>query len=162
MINNGAFYIKKNGEIGSRCLCRHPELVENYDKAIADNTQTWYCHHRLEIMPFSGKTISYIKLIKLGMYYNVQPEALIFLTEKEHKSLHLQGKQLYKGKHHSEEWKRKASETRKGKTPWNKGKYWSNHKDRGKHWYTNGVDNIRCFECPVGYHKGRTIPQIYD
>ena len=21
-------------------------LIENYDKAIADNTQVWHCHHR--------------------------------------------------------------------------------------------------------------------
>lgn len=23
--------------------------IENYDKAIADTTQTWICHHRLEL-----------------------------------------------------------------------------------------------------------------
>ena len=26
-------------------------LIENYDKAIVDNTQTWHCHHRAEILP---------------------------------------------------------------------------------------------------------------
>ena len=26
-----------------------PSLIENYDLAIADETQTWECHHRLEI-----------------------------------------------------------------------------------------------------------------
>ena len=30
----------------------------------------------------------------------------------------------------------------------------------GKHWYTNGVDNIQTFDCPVGYWKGRTITNI--
>lgn len=30
-------------------FCREGELtkIENYDKAIADETQTWECHHRL-------------------------------------------------------------------------------------------------------------------
>ena len=27
----------------------------------------------------------------------------------------------------------------------------------GSHWYTNGVDNIQCKECPEGYHRGRTV-----
>lgn len=27
----------------------------------------------------------------------------------------------------------------------------------GFHWYTNGIDNISCRECPPGYHRGRTI-----
>lgn len=27
----------------------------------------------------------------------------------------------------------------------------------GKHWYTNGVENISAYECPKGYRKGRTL-----
>ena len=26
--------------------CEDPSLIENYDKAIADTTQTWEIHHR--------------------------------------------------------------------------------------------------------------------
>jgi hypothetical protein len=26
----------------------------------------------------------------------------------------------------------------------------------GKHWYTDGVNNIMSFECPIGFHKGKT------
>lgn len=33
----------------------------------------------------------------------------------------------------------------------------------GCHWYTNGIDNVCCKECPSGYHKGRTIySQVSD
>lgn len=26
----------------------------------------------------------------------------------------------------------------------------------GKHWYTNGIDNIVSTDCPEGYYLGRT------
>ena len=26
-----------------------------------------------------------------------------------------------------------------------------------KHWYTNGKDNICCYECPKDFYPGRTI-----
>ena len=52
------------------------------------------------------------------MYYNIQPEALIFLTEKEHRSLHKKGNKTMLGKHHTEETKRKCSENNKGKHHW--------------------------------------------
>lgn len=29
--------------------------------------------------------------------------------------------------------------------------------NKGKHWYTDGVNNVAAFECPDGYHPGRTI-----
>lgn len=28
---------------------------------------------------------------------------------------------------------------------------------KGKHWYTDGVNNVAAFECPDGYHPGRTV-----
>ena len=31
-----------------RYLCITPELIENYDLAIADTNNMWICHHRLE------------------------------------------------------------------------------------------------------------------
>ena len=78
MINKRCFRLKKNGEPDYRCFCRHPELIENYDKAIADTTQVWDVHHRKEEF-YSQK-----ELIERGEYYNVPPSELIFLTHKEH------------------------------------------------------------------------------
>lgn len=63
---------------GDRCYCTTPELIENYDKAIADETQTWTCHHRLE----SCFTVKFLK--KMGLYYNQPPEALVFCKKSEH------------------------------------------------------------------------------
>lgn len=81
MINKQAFRLKKNGEPNYRRFCRHPELIENYDKAIADTTQTWEVHHRLESC-FTQKF-----LIDMNLYYDVEPEALIFLTPSEHSKI---------------------------------------------------------------------------
>ena len=78
MINEQRFRLKKNGEPNSKCFCRHPELIENYELAVADKTQTWDCHHRRE------DTFSQKELIERDEYYDVLPEDLIFLTHKEH------------------------------------------------------------------------------
>lgn len=106
MISEKRFRLKKNGEPNCECYCKTPELIENYDKAIADTENMWNCHHRLE------EKYSQKELIKMGRYYNVSPEDLIFLTTKEHNSLHKKGKQC---KPLSEEWKKKISESNKGK-----------------------------------------------
>ena len=86
-------------------------LIENYDKAIEDTTQTWHCHHRRETI-FSRKD-----LIEIGEYYNRPAEELIFLTKTDHQRLHHLGKQ------HSEESCKKMSESRKGKPSWMKDKH---------------------------------------
>ena len=100
--------------------CKDFTKIENYDKAIADTTQTWCCHHRLETHNSVGERrlvdISPSELKALGMYYDRPPEELIFLTRAEHQSLHS------KGRHPSKENRRKVSEARKGKPAWNKGK----------------------------------------
>lgn len=109
MINERRFQVRKDGKPKSICYCTRPELIENYDEAIADKENMWECHHRLEFMPFSGKEVSFERLKELGLYFNVEPEALIFLTVAEHNTLHKKGKKI-KGS-----WK-------KGNVPWNKGK----------------------------------------
>ena len=112
MICEKYFRLKKNGEPYSRCYCRNPELIENYCLAIADKTQTWEVHHRLE----SCFTQKFLK--EMGLYYDVEPEALIFLTHKEHSKIDSMSKrnaEAHKGKKHSEETKRKMSKAKKGK-----------------------------------------------
>lgn len=115
MIATQGFRLKKNGEPYWDCYCRHPELIENYDLAIADETQTWEVHHRLECC-FTQKFLK-----EMNLYYDVEPEALIFLTKDEHNKIDSKRKRLSeykkgkKGKKHSEETKRKISEAQKNR-----------------------------------------------
>ena len=105
--------------------CKDYEKIENYEQAINDETQTWHCHHRLETH-FSDGTERPIKaqlkateLIALNMYYDRPPEEFIFLTNSEHRRLHMLGKHIgtfAKGRKLSEEHKKKLSETHKGNT----------------------------------------------
>ena len=125
-------------------------LIENYDKAIADTTQVWHCHHRREtIYSRSG-------LIEIGEYYNRPACELIFLTKSEHMKLHRLGKKVSaetrkkmskskNGKHRSEETRKKISEANNGKNNWIK----------GTHWYNNGVTSILAKTCPEGFVPGR-------
>lgn len=68
---------------GSTAFCRvHYELIENYELAKTDNFDfnKWHLHHRLE------NYWSHKKLKKKKLYYNLNPEALIWLPEKEHQN----------------------------------------------------------------------------
>ena len=76
-------------------------LIENYEKAINDVTQTWDCHHRKE----TDEGLSAKKLIELGLYYGRPASEFIFLTKAEHMKLHNKGKSKPK----SEEHRRKQS-----------------------------------------------------
>lgn len=108
MINERAFRLKKNGEpVKNHCYCRHPELIENYDLAMADTTQTWEVHHRLESC-FTQKFLE-----EMELYYDVEPEALIFLTKAEHGKIDSKCKrngETHKGMKHTKETKRKIGE----------------------------------------------------
>lgn len=163
--------------------CSSIEQVENYELALKDDFKGWNCHHRLETHNSDGKRrladISMKELIALGMYYDRPPKELIFLTELEHKHLHNVGKPSNrKGKHHSEEARKKMSESRKGNQN-NKGKHHSDETKRkiseankgkhhseeskkkmseaqkGKHWYNNSEVSVQAKECPEGFVKGR-------
>ena len=136
-------------------------LIENYDKAIADTTQTWHCHHRDEVKVLaSGITVirSHKELKEIGRYYNCPANELIFLTQSEHSRLHNLNRSIdvikkisntlkghsspRKGVKLSEDTKKKLSESHKG-----------NHK--GTHLYNDGKINMRAYTCPEGFVKGK-------
>lgn len=90
-----------------------PHLIENYNDAINDKTQTWHCHHRLEIeLDKSGND-----LINMNLYYNRPASELIFLTKRDHMSLHQKihnnlkysKVNTWSGKHHTEDEKYRIS-----------------------------------------------------
>lgn len=127
-------------EINARKYCKEDiSKIENYDKAIADPSQTWVCHHRTEIW----WNCTAKELIDNECYFNRKACELIFLTKAYHQRLHNKGKKRseetrikiseankgqsawIKVKHHSEETRKKISETMKGKYAWNKGKKFS-------------------------------------
>lgn len=89
-------------ESSAKIFCKDDiSKIENYDKAINDQTETWICHHRL------GLTHSRKDLDRLGLYENRPAEELIFVTQSEHCRLHNMNR--------SDETRRKISESQKGK-----------------------------------------------
>ena len=153
--------------------CNNIENIENYEKAKVDNFKGWECHHRLETHNSDGERrlvdITSEELIALDMYYNRPPEELIFLTKEEHVSLHNKGKHLseeykrkiskaHKGKKResfSEEWRRHMSESKKGIYLSEKHKKKISETKKGIHWYNNGTKNIMAKTCPEGFIPGR-------
>ena len=140
--------------------CSDIENVENYEDARKDNFKGWCCHHRLETHNSDGERrlvdIAKKELQALDMYYNRPAEELIFLTRREHMSLHRKGKPMSeeskkkmaeakKGKPKSAETRKKMRGAQKGKNIWIK----------GTRWYNNGKINIRAKECPDGFVPGR-------
>ena len=96
-------------EIRAKRYCKDDiSKIENYKKAVNDNTQSYDMHHRNELT-LDGK-FAHTKedLIRMNMYYNRPCNELIFLTKSEHAALH---RKVF---HHSEETKQKMSEARKG------------------------------------------------
>ena len=162
--------------------CSDIENVENYEDAKKDNFKGWHCHHRLETHNSDGERrlvdISYKELQVLGMYYHRPASELIFLTSKEHNSLHHKGKLISEetkkklseankgnkralGYHHTDETRKKIREARKGKhrsdeTKKKIGEAAKGNKNvRGMRWFNNGKINIRAKECPDGFVPGR-------
>lgn len=67
-------------------------LIENYDKAINDNTKMWVIHHKLEI----ELNLTCFELKQQNLYYKRPANELIFLTMEEHKKIHGKNKQPLK------------------------------------------------------------------
>ena len=99
--------------------------IENYEQAIADKTKTWDLHHRLELTLDGEFALTRDQLKMHDMYYNRPYYELIFLTHAEHMRLHNTVNALSadnkrnrsernKGNHHSEESRRKISESHIG------------------------------------------------
>ena len=107
-------------EYNAKKFCKEDiSLIENYDKAIADITQMWECHHRdeIRILPSGIKVIrSRQELKENNRYYNCPANELIFLTKEEHHRLHTKYNPPHKGIPHSEETRRKMSLAKKGRS----------------------------------------------
>lgn len=158
--------------ISERCaklLCKEDiSKIENYDKAITDDTKTWVIHHRdeVKVLPSGVKVIrSRQDLIDNGSYYGCSANELIFLTPEEHSRLHHKGVKLSeetrrkisesnKGKIMSEESRRKMSETKKGKTTWIKGKTYSIFgKAFKEHYGLTQCDDIKLYKKEYKFYK---------
>lgn len=79
----------------ARKFCKDDiSMIENYEKAMNDTTQTWHCHHRLET--FDGERSRPMQyLMMVNMYFNRPADELIFLTPSEHQRLHHEYNQLH-------------------------------------------------------------------
>lgn len=80
-INYSSKCKSKSRNNGKTAFCtKNYELIENYELAKKDNfdTKKWHLHHRLENY-WSSSSLKRKKL-----YYNLNPEALIWLPYEEH------------------------------------------------------------------------------
>lgn len=99
-----------NEKYARKFCCEDISLIENYELAVNDKTQTWHCHHRLGCVDGVYKSIDELK--KLGLYYSRPASELIFLTRSEHRKIHGNNPIT----------KIKMSAAQKGHYGWNKGK----------------------------------------
>lgn len=111
--------------------------IENYHFAVNDNTQTWICHHKVEIQPDGVLSVKELK--ERNLYYHRPARELVFLMPSTHSALHNEhrkpevrkrisvsktgDKNPMFGKHHSDESKKQISQKMSG----------SNHPFFGKH-----------------------------
>lgn len=94
-------------------FCRDDiRLIENFDEAITDRTNSWLCHHRLEVEETPNGIIrrSVESLIKSNHYYNRPANELIFVKRADHTRIHR------KGIKSTEETKQKITNNHKGMT----------------------------------------------
>lgn len=144
--------------------CAEPiEKIENYEKAIADKERVWVCHHVWETMlDYTAE-----ELIEINEYYGIPACNLIFLTRSEHTRIHSIGeKNNFFGKKHTEESKKKMSNSRKGKFNNNRSKpvlqytlfgnlvkEWPSSQEAGRNGYSQGAVSNCCLGKQKS-HKG--------
>ena len=123
--------------------------IENYEQAVNDTTQVWDLHHRTEIWWNCTKK----DLIENECYYNRKACELIFLTHAEHTRIHNSGElnSMY-GKTHTQEARKKISESNKGRPPWNKGKTMSEE-------FSRKMSEVKKGQVP--WNKGKTMSEEY-
>ena len=124
--------------------------IENYEQAVNDTTQVWDLHHRTEIWWNCSKK----DLIDNECYYNRKACELIFLTHAEHTRIHNSGElnSMY-GKTHTEEARKKISESHKGKPAWNKGKTMSEE-------FSRKMSEVKKGQVP--WNKGKTMSEEFS
>lgn len=119
--------------------------IENYDKAIADKTQVWHCHHRDEVrtLPF-GMVVyrSQQELKDNGRYNHCPANELIFLTVKEHNRIH-RGNPVLKSKELHE----RQAKANTGNTRTEFGKLFK------ETYGINRMDNIKLYKQEWAYYK---------
>ena len=107
-----------------RFCCEDITNIENYDLAVADKYRVWCCHHRREYDEKTGKFTLSFELKNQGLYYQRPASELTFMTLSDHRALHFKDPRIAgkvsgehhprKGRHCSEETKRKISEALRG------------------------------------------------
>lgn len=156
-----------------RMYCKDIEKVENYELAVNDKNEMWDCHHRLE------QVFTREELVRANWYYDRKPQELIFMKHSEHGlnyDIHIELRrkmttQGFKGKKHTDEVKLRIAESNRGKhnhSGANNPNFGKRHKqteetclkkslaNKGKVWWSNGIESRFCFECPgPDYHRGR-------
>ena len=139
--------------------------IENYDKALNDQTQMWELHHRLEINEEGHTIYSKKQLIEMNMYMKRPSEELIFLTRKEHRKLHCSTPEFkesvsgenngFYGRKHIDETLDKIGNHHKGIKLSDETKKKMSKIRKGRHWFNNGIEQKWCYECPEGWQLGR-------
>lgn len=106
--------------------------------------------HKLGVLSYKGRLRK--EQENPGYIRNIIEKSL----KTKHQNL-LNGKIFYAGKNngmfgkaHSEETKKKMSENHKGEK----------NSSFGKHWYTNGIEEVKSFNCPNGWWPGRLSSKI--
>lgn len=140
-------------ERSAKAYCKDFTKIENYEATIADTTQTWICHHKLEAF------LTMKELKEIGRYYNLPARELVFVkNEKEH--------QEWPHKGHIEKIdKYNHNLVKHYENQWNKGRHWSKeHKEKfsktveNRIWWTNGVINKLSINQPgPEFRPGRTV-----